>query len=324
EAVASFHKALDIEPDYADAHHNFSLTLLLQGDFPNGFEQYEWRRRTKMCPRRVFAQPEWDGGPFPGRTLLLHAEQGLGDTLHFIRYAPLVRDLGGRVVIECQKPLADLLGSVAGIDAIVPEGNPLPPFDLHTPLLSLPHLLGTTEATVPTAVPYLSPEPGAVEVWRHRVGRGEELKVGLVWAGSPGHKNDRNRSISLERLRPLLDVPGIRFFALQVGERASDIEAVGLQGLIDDISPDLNDFADTAAALSVLDLLISVDTAPAHLAGALGRPVWLLLPFVPDWRWMMDREDSPWYPTMRLFRQPMRSDWLSVIHRIGNELAALV
>ncbi len=278
----------------------------------------------KESPRRVLAQPEWDGGPFPGRTLLLHAEQGLGDTLQFIRYAPLVRGLGGRVVVECQKPLAHLLGSVAGIDALVPEGNPLPPFDLHTPLLSLPHLLGTTAATVPAAVPYLSPDPGAVEVWRHRVGRGEELKVGLVWAGSPGHENDRNRSIPLKRLRPLLDVPSMRFFALQVCERSRDIEALWLQGSIGDISPDLDDLADTAAALSVLDLLISVDTAPAHLAGALGRPVWLLLPFAPDWRWMMDREDSPWYPTMRLFRQPTQSDWLSAIHRIRNELAALV
>jgi hypothetical protein len=297
--------------------------LLLRGDFPKGFEQYEWRR-SKICSRRVFTQPEWDGGPFPGKTLLLHAEQGLGDTLHFIRYAPLVRELGGRVVVECQKPLAHLLDSIAGIDALVPEGDPLPPFELHTPLLSLPHLLGTTEATVPAVVPYLSPEPSAVDVWRQRLGRGEKLKVGLVWAGSPGHKNDRNRSIPFKLLRPLLEMPGIRFFALQVGERASDIEAARLQGSIDDISPNLNDFADTAAALSMLDLLISVDTAPAHLAGALGRPVWLLLPFSPDWRWKMDREDSLWYPTMRLFRQPTQSDWLSTIRRIRDELAALV
>jgi ADP-heptose:LPS heptosyltransferase len=226
------------------------------------------------------------------------------------------------VVLQVQRAVFRLAATTfAGVAQVIRDGDVPPPFELHCPLLSLPFAFGTTLDTVPAAVPYLKVDPGAAARWRERLG--SDLKVGLVWAGSPQHKNDRNRSIAFERLAPLLAVPGVRWFSLQVGERRADL-AQAAPGTIADIADGLTDFADTAAAIAALDLVIGVDTAAAHLAGALARPVWVMLPFVPDWRWLIGREDNPWYPTLRAFRSPRRGDWEAVVAEVAEALARRV
>src|SRR6266568_4978670 len=236
-----------------------------------------------------------------------------------MRYAPLVADRGGRVVLEIQPPLARLAAGTEGVAEIVAAGAALPPFDLHCPLLSLPERFGTDLATIPAEIPYLTPDPELVEHWRRKLGDGPGLKVGIVWAGNRAHKNDRSRSIAIERLLPILEVPGIRWVSLQVGERAADVARLPI-GMVADISNELGDFGDTAAVIANLDLVIAVDTAVVHLTGALGRPVWAMLAFAPDWRWLLEREDSPWYPTMRLFRQTEPGDWAGVFDRVAAAL----
>lgn len=325
DAEASYRHAVALDPDYAEAHVSLAMARLRQGDFKEGFEEYLWRWKSPTWPTapRRYVQPLWDGSaPLAGQTVLLYGEQGLGDTIQFIRYAPLIAKLAGRVIVEAPAALERLLATVEGIDHLTVKGEALPGFDIHVPLIDLPRALGTTVDTVPAEVPYVAAEPGAVGRWRRRIGGGHAT-IGLVWTGNPAHVNDHNRSIALKRLGPLFEVPEARFFSLQVGPRSADPGVAGLDGHIEDLSADLTDFAETAAVLSALDLLISVDTAPLHLAGALGRPVWALIPFHPDWRWMLGRDDSPWYPSMRLFRQPARSDWDSVIARVRDELAAL-
>ncbi len=240
-----------------------------------------------------------------------------------MRYAPLVAARGGRVVLEVQPPLARLAAGVKGVAEIVAAGMKLPQFDVHCSLLSLPDRFGTDLATIPAEIPYLTPDPEAVERWRVKLGGGSRLKVGIAWAGNPSHKNDRNRSIAVERLLPMLEIPGIRWFSLQVGEHAGDLARLPI-GMVADLSDQLGDFSDTAAAVANLDLVIAVDTAVLHLAGALGRPVWAMLTFAPDWRWLLDREDSPWYPSLRLFRQARPGDWDSVLVRMRQLLAARV
>ena len=315
EALEAFRAAVRARPSNAKDHWNLALALLLNGQLAEGFAEYEWRWLYDAfpSPRRRFAQPLWAGEPLAGRTILLHAEQGLGDAIQFARYAPVVAHLGGRVVLEVHAPLRRLFGGLGGVSALATLGGALPDFDLHCPLLSLPRLVGS----IPTDVPYLSVEADAVAAWRERLGDG--VKVGLVWAGNPGHANDRNRSAPLTALEPLLRTPGVRFFSLQKAPRPGDRETMAELGVVD-LGPDLDDFADTAAALTALDALVTVDTSVAHLAGALGRPVWLLLPFVPDWRWMMHGDDSPWYPTMRLFRQAVAGDWEPVCRRVAEHL----
>ena len=319
EALGAYAAAVRARPDNPKDHWNLALALLLNGHLVEGFAEYEWRWRYDgfPSPRRSFARPAWAGEPLEGRTILLHAEQGLGDTIQFARYVPAVARLGGRVVLEAHTPLRRLLGGLEGVTVMAALGGPLPAFDVHCPLLSLPRLLGT----IPTDVPYLGAEVGAVAEWRANLGGG--LKVGLVWAGNPGHANDGNRSLPLAELAPLLRTPGVRFFSLQKDPRPGDRETLMDLGVVD-LGPNLDDFADTAAALTVLDLLVTVDTSVAHLAGALGRPVWLLLPFLPDWRWMTERSDSPWYPTMRLFRQNRRGDWAGVVGRVAEALTGTV
>ncbi|WP_448191864.1 tetratricopeptide repeat protein [Azospirillum sp. sgz301742] len=319
EALAAYAAAVRARPDNPKDHWNLALALLLNGHLAEGFAEYEWRWRYDgfPSPRRSFAQPAWAGEPLAGKTILLHAEQGLGDAIQFARYVPEVARLGARVVLEAHAPLRRLLGGLDGVTVLATLGGPLPEFDVHCPLLSLPRLVGT----IPTDTPYLGAEAGAVAEWRARLGDG--LKVGLVWAGNPGHANDRNRSLPLGGLAPLLRTSGVRFFSLQKDPRPGDRDILADLGVID-LGPDLDDFADTAAALTALDLLVTVDTSVAHLAGALGRPVWLLLPFLPDWRWMMDRSDSPWYPTMRLFRQSRRGDWAPVVERVAEALTEIV
>jgi len=319
-AVECYRRAIGLSPEFADAHWNLSLAQLVQGDFANGWRGYEWRLRTKRHTPRGFEPPVWDGGPLAGQTILLHREQGLGDTIQFMRFAPLVAARGGRVVLEVQPPLARLAAGVKGVAEIVVAGATLPKFDLHCPLLSLPDRFGTTLATIPAELPYVTPDPEAVEHWRLKLGDGPRLKVGIAWAGNQSHKNDRNRSVAIERLLPILEVPGIRWFSVQFGDRAGDLARLPI-GMVADISEQLGDFHNTAAVIANLDLVIAVDTAVVHLAGALGRPVWAMLNFAADWRWLLDREDSPWYPSLRLFRQARPGDWDSVLLQIRQALA---
>jgi predicted O-linked N-acetylglucosamine transferase (SPINDLY family)/ADP-heptose:LPS heptosyltransferase len=323
EALACYEKAIRLNPDSVDAHWNRAFVLLLKGDFAQGWREHEWRWKRKQQPPRSFPQPLWRGEDIAKRTILLHDEQGMGDTLQFMRYAPLVAARGARVLLQVQRPLLRL--AAASLDVgieVFAEGDLIPPFEMHSPLLSLPLACGTMLETIPGPIPYIEVDPAAAARWRNRIGPAAGLKVGLVWAGNPQHKNDRNRSIALERLAPLFDAPGVRWFSLQVGERAADL-ARAPAGKIANLADRLTDFGETAAAVAGLDLVIAVDTATAHLAGALGKPVWILLPFVPDWRWLVGRDDSPWYPTARLFRQPVRGDWESVAQSVRAALAEL-
>lgn len=326
-ALAAYQKALELEPDNADAHKNRSLVWLLEGKLAEGWAEYEWRWKCPELPARPFPQPLWDGSPLEGRTILLHAEQGLGDTLQFIRYAPLVRDRGGQVVVVCQKPLVNLLASCQGIDCVVAQGEPLPAFDVHAPLASLPRIFGTTLANVPTNIPYLAADEQLLERWRQELAAHGEFKVGIAWQGSPKYRWDAKRSIPLERFEPLARVPGVRFYSLQKGPGSEQLGRLAGRFDVVDLGPQLDEttgpFLDTAAVIKNLDLVITSDTSIPHLAGALGAPVWLAASFVPDWRWLADRDDSPWYPTMRLFRQPSRGDWQSVFRRMAEELERL-
>ncbi|HEV2957814.1 MAG TPA: tetratricopeptide repeat protein, partial [Xanthobacteraceae bacterium] len=321
EALTQYRRAVGIRPDYADAHMAEAFALLTLGrDFRAALEKLEWRWRLADRKPRDFAQPLWLGEPLHGKTILLHAEQGFGDSLMLLRYAPLVAVRGGRVVIEVPKALVRLARSLGGGGfAVIAEGAPLPAFDLHCPFMSLPLALGTTPESIPARVPYLSPTAEDVRRWKERLGDAAGLKVGIAWAGNPHHRNDQRRSIPLDRFAALFDVPNVRWFSLQVGARAGDLAALP-PGRINDLSPQLADFAETAAAVANLDLVISADTAPAHLAGALGRPVWMLLPFSPDWRWFAERADSPWYPTANLFRQGKPGDWESAIAAVRSAL----
>jgi len=262
------------------------------------------------------------GEDIAGRTILLYAEQGLGDTLQFVRYAPQVAARGARVLLEVQPPLVSVLSGLQGVERVIARGEPLPDFDVECPLMSLPRAFGTTLGNVPTA-PYLRPDSQRAAHWRERLRGGEGLKVGLVWAGNPRFPGDRLRSPRLEGLRAVLDVPGVRFFGLQKGPGREDLERVPVPDGFTDLGPEIDDFADTAAIMANLDLVISSCTGPAHLAGALGVPLWVVLPYSPDWRWLTAREDSPWYPTARLFRQSRVGDWADVAERAADALRAL-
>ncbi|WP_432808935.1 tetratricopeptide repeat protein [Pantanalinema sp. GBBB05] len=319
EAIVQYRQAIQRRPDFVEAHKNLGHALLLQGKFPEGFVEYEWRWQQKHWSRRPFTQPEWDGSPLNGKTILLHAEQGFGDTMQFVRYATLVRDRGGRVIVEAQSALLRLLQTAPGIEQLVAQDTPLPAFDVHAPLLSLPRILGTTLDTVPAHIPYFQ----APDSLPHLPisSSSSSLKVGITWMGNPHHKNNRYRSCSLMDFQSLFDLPDIQFYSLQKGEAEAELRNRP-ELPVQDLSPHLQDFADTAAAIAQLDLIITIDTSVAHLAGALGKPVWLLLSFAPDWRWMIDREDSPWYPTMRLFRQTAPGDWAGVFDRLKPALIA--
>jgi lipoprotein NlpI len=324
DAIAAYRQAIIIRPKFAEAHHSLSLLLLSRGDFQHGWDEHEWRWKCKDFPSvpRNFAQPQWDGRPLDGRTLLLYAEQGFGDALQFIRYVPMVAQRGGRIIIECKAELQRLFQTMAAGCQIVVRGQPLPAFDLQCPLLSLPLVFGTTLANLPRNVPYLHADAEAAGRWQRRMADHSPLvRVGLVWSGSPGHKNDRNRSTKLARLAPLVQAPGVRFFSLQKGDAGAEAKRPPPGMELIDWTEELTDFADTAALIANLDLVITVDTAVAHLAGAMGKQVWTLLPFVADWRWLLEREDSPWYPSMRLFRQPSWGDWDSVINRVADKLS---
>jgi len=337
EAAYSYRAALALQPDHAAAHKNLSFALLQQGNYAEGWQEYEWRVHTDGSRLKTSTKPAWDGTGFQGKTLLVCAEQGLGDTLQFVRFLPQVKAWGGTVILECQPPLTRLLQGVDGADVVIsrPADGSLPKqnYDLHVHLMSLPGLLGTIPDTLPVTIPYLTADPSETAKWRARLGtQSDVFRVGIVWAGSPDNNNDRSRSMTLTDFLPLLDCPGVVLYSLQKGSAAAQIAT--LSGAIEvvalskesssvevvDLSEELQDFTDTAGALTALDLLITVDTSVAHLAGALGLPVWTLLPYIPDWRWLLDRADTLWYPTMRLFRQPKRGDWTSVIGEVNAAL----
>ncbi len=322
EAIELFRKAVLLNPEYPEGHWNLSLALLLTGCFEEGWPEYEWRWKLKgLVPREDILCALWDGSDLNRKRILLHAEQGFGDTIQFIRYVPLVTGRGGRVVVECQPELVSLLAPMKGIEVVVKHGDPLPDFDVQCPMLSLPWIFRTDHLSIPASIPYIFLDSDLVGKWRSRLSSDKaECKVGLVWAGKPDHSNDQNRSLSFEELRPLVQVPGVSFYSLQKGEAGGQVKKLpqGMNWM--DFSRELHDFAETGALIQNLDLIISVDTAVAHLAGALGKPAWILLPFSPDWRWLLDREDTPWYPTMRLFRQPAFKDWASVIQEVAIRL----
>ncbi|MDJ1180521.1 tetratricopeptide repeat protein [Roseofilum sp. BLCC_M91] len=347
-AIAAYQTCIRLKPDYAEAHTNLGIALLLAGDLTNGWAEYEWRYQWQTSGHhKPVYQPRWNGHLFIRRRLLLYCEQGFGDSIQFLRYLPWVQERGGEVILECPQLLMRLFEDFVeehGADGkkkvqLVPRDRPLPDYDIWAPLMSLPYILGTTLDTIPVPIPYLR---APVRAGLERVGAGldhlsssseemdkpaprvdrairksDNFKVGLAWGGNPNHGNDRQRSCKFADLLPLLELEGIDFYSLQKGDRAQEL--AGVEN-ITNLDPTIQDFADTATLIDQLDLIITVDTSLVHLAGAMGKPTWLLLSFVPDWRWMLDREDSPWYPTVRLFRQPTRGDWHSVITAVKTTL----
>jgi hypothetical protein len=336
EAVASYDRAIAIEPDDAVTHYNRALGLLLAGDFERGWREHEWRWKMEhfsAVQNLEPAIPPWRGEEsLAGKTILLRAEQGFGDTLQFCRYATLVRQLGARVILQAPKVLCRVLTSLAGVERVIAETDAPPPCDFHCSLLSLPLAMRTTLATVPAAVPYLWAGAEERDYWQRRLGERSRARIGVVWAG--GFRPNQSaavterRNIALSKLAPLEDVDA-DFFSLQKGEPASS-ELVRLRGQgwpgprLRDHADELRDFADTAGLIEQLDLIVSVDTATAHLASALGKPVWLLNRFDTCWRWLIGRRTSPWYPSLRLYRQPQPGDWDSVVSELHRDLTAWV
>jgi hypothetical protein len=317
EAAACFDEALRVAPDSALAQFNKATHLLLMGDFAKGWPLYESRwRKPDQHGKRDFEAPLWLGeSKIAGKTILLHAEQGLGDTIQFCRYVPMVEALGAKVVLEVPPSLKTLMTMLPGTRSLVARGEMLPLFDLHCPIMSLPLAFGTRLYTIPHNVPYLSATPQAADRWQSRLGPKHRPRIGLVWSGTQKHKNDQNRSLPLAALAPLLSLD-MEFHALQKELRPDDRAYIAVGAPVAFHGDDLRDMNDTAGLTTAMDLVISVDTSVAHLAGALGKPVSILLPFTPDFRWLLTREDSPWYPSAWLIRQPAIGDWASVIGRV--------
>ncbi|HVX10534.1 MAG TPA: FkbM family methyltransferase [Pirellulales bacterium] len=324
DAEACYRQAADLKPNYADPHWNQSLIWLLRGDFERGWAEYEWRWKLKNFKARACEQPLWDGSSLEGKTILLAAEQGLGDTVQFIRYAPLVKARGARVLAEVQRPLRQILGTCPGIDELTVQGETPPPFDTYTTLLSLPLLLGTKLETVPADVPYLTADPALVAAWRDEVRSLGNYRIGIAWKGSPQNRTDRGRSLPLALFEALARVPGVTLVSLQKGIGTEQVAEVADRFRVAEFGERLDatagPFMDTAAIMQHLDLVVTCDSSLAHLAGALGVPVWIALMLTPDWRWMLEREDTPWYPTARLFRQTRVGEWPSVFDRMAAVL----
>ena len=314
EAVASCRTAIGLAPDDAEAHVHLAELLLLAGDYEEGLREFEWRRALTdvVVPGDDLDVPCWDGGDPTGRTILVIAEQGFGDTLQFCRYVPILAARGARIVLVVQEALADLCRTLDGADTVVTGGATLPAFDLKAPLLSLPHFLGTAFGQVP----YLTAPVDRTAPWHGAI----DGHIGIAWQGNPAGAGDRGRSVPLTRFLDLADIGGVRLVSLQKGFGQEQLATLADAVAIEDIGSRCADFADTAAVMADLDLIITTDTAVAHLAGALGRPAWVLLKHDPDWRWHLGREDSPWYPSLRLFRQPVAGDWDSVFGAIRSAL----
>ena len=319
EAIASFNRAIHIDASNPEPHWNLSLVLLLTGDLKNGFREYEWRWEKRDFSSRIrdFAQPMWDGSPLDGRRLLLHAEQGKGDSIQFIRYLKEIDKGGGSIIVECQDPLVRLFSTFSELDTIISAGESIPDFDLHAPLMSLPYLMGTEMDTIPADIPYIEIDGGVSVVDELDE---TKLNVGIVWAGSPVHRKNSSRSIELSNFTGLAGVERIQLYSLQVGEREDDLRLLPDSVNFIDLADRIGDYLDTARMIKSLDLVISVDTSVAHLAGALGTPVWILLQPDNDWRWLLDREDSPWYPSARLFRQKRAGGWNAVFEDVRTSL----
>jgi tetratricopeptide (TPR) repeat protein len=316
----AFEHALRLNPQLDEARFDMGISLLLEGKLSEGWEQYEYRLRvSRLRGQEEFVEPVWDGSDLSGARILIHCEQGLGDAIQFVRYVPLVKRTGGAVTVRCHPELRRLFDGQVEIDAVTSD-TPRHGFDVRCPLLSLPHVFHTTLETIPAEVPYLRADPEPAVRWRERLSEFKGFKVGLVWAGNPSHGNDRNRSLSLSMFAPLTTLPGVRLISLQKGPAA---EQSRLMPALSDWTSEISDFADTAALIENLDLVISCDTAVAHLSGAMGKPTWVLLPYNPDWRWLLDRTDSPWYPTARLFRQPGPGDWSGVIRQVVAVLGSM-
>ncbi len=325
EALACFARALALEPQNAKSRWGLALLQMMVGDFAAGWAGREVRWKLGLMPDPKFVQPLWLGdSPIEGRTILLHADEGIGDAFQFARYIPMVADRGARVVVAAAEPACSLLSRMDGVAECIPKSiGALPAFDVHCPISSLPLAFRTTLETIPATVPYLPrPEDARVRQWQLRLGDHDRLRVGLVWSGNPGNTNDRNRSMALDELTRILDLDAT-FVSLQKDPRPHDKDILSGTEIVD-WTESLSDFDETAALVSCLDLVISVDTSVAHLAGGLGRPVWILLPYTPDYRWLLDREDSPWYPAARLFRQTEARQWSGVLDRMRSELAALI
>jgi tetratricopeptide (TPR) repeat protein len=326
EAMQSVEDALRIDPELAGARFNRALWRLQLGRYAEGWPEYEWRWKIKEVVKEQRREPLWDGSALNGRTILLWAEQGLGDTLQAIRFAPLVKQRGGTVVVECQAPLVPLLSRCPGIDRLVAGGSPLPAVDVQAPLMSLPWLLGVTLDTLPAKVPYLFADPGLVEQWQRELEGPPSLKIGIAWQGNPQFAGDAMRSIPLKQFAALARFPGVRLFSLQKGQGSEQLQAVAEQFYVVDLGCRLDEttgaFMDTAAVMQNLDLVVTSDTAVAHLAGGLGVAVWVALCIGCDWRYFLHREDNPWYPTMRVFRQSRFGDWNEVFSRMADELAS--
>jgi Flp pilus assembly protein TadD len=324
EAEADCRRALLLDPSFAAAHWNLALNLLLQGRYAEGWQEYEWRWRKSdfTSPCRHTDIPLWDGSPLLGRTILLHAEQGFGDAIQFARYAPLVAQRGGTVVVECHPQLVQLIQTIDGIQTVVPFGAPLPPFNCQAPLLSLPRIFETTLQSIPSRCPYMAVRDEYLKKWAALIStHSASLRVGLVWAGKS--YPDPLRSCRLAELAPLALLHNVTFYSLQLGAGSEQAASPPSGMTLIDLTDQIHDFANTAALIDQLDLVIGIDTAVAHLAGALGKPVLLLLPFAPDWRWLLHRSDSPWYPTMRIFRQKQPGDWSDAILNVQAALETL-
>ena len=321
DAIEQFNLALEINPEYAPTHWNKANALLTMGDFEQGWELYEWRWKTKELNLHMpsFKKPLWLGAEtLSGKTILLHAEQGLGDSIQFCRYAKLVSDLGAKVLLQTPKPLIDLFGNLKGVDLLVEEGNELPYFDYHCPLLSLPLALKTALSTIPKSTPYLFSSPEKKQLWINRINKQTGKLIGLAWSGNKNQGNDRNRSIKLSELLPYLPT-GFTYISMQKELRDHDKEVL-INSSIQHFGEDLKDFTDTAALCDLMDMVVSVDTSIAHLAGAIGKPVSILLPFDPGWRWLLNRDDSPWYPSAKLYRQNDDALWEPVFKRLANDI----
>ncbi len=321
-AIACYDEAARLAPEHPQVRLSRGLAWLQTGDFARGWVEHEWRFKCPGFALPEFDRPCWDGSSLGGRPILLYADHGLGDALQFIRYARAVRKRGGKVVVACRKPLERILATAPGVWRVAPEGSPISEVEVYAPLMSLPRIFETRLETIPAEVPYLSPIARLVQHWRHafRWRVGNDFKVGVAWQGNPGHAGDRERSFRLEQLEPLARVPGVRLVGLQQGAGLEQIESLGDRFEVIELGSRQSDLMDTAALMKSLDLVIVPDTSLAHLAGAIGIPVWLALPVAPDWRWMLGRDDSPWYPTMRLFRQARWGDWDELFQRMAAEL----
>jgi hypothetical protein len=324
KAIACYAKSLRLAPEFAEAHYNRAMILLCQENFGEGWAEFEWRLKCATYPRREFNAPRWDGSRLAGGTLLVHAEQGLGDTLMFVRFLSEARKRCGNVVLEVPAALVPLLHA-SGFTTAVAFGTELPPCHAHASLLSLPGIFQTTLATIPAEGPYLAADPERIEHWTDKLSETAGLKIGIGWQGNRSYACDRNRSIPLGEFAPLAGAPGVRLFSLQKGDGSEQLAESAGRFSIDDLGGKLDEeggaFMDTAAVMKNLDLVITSDTAIAHLAGALGVKTWVALPLVPDWRWFLTREDCPWYPTMRLFRQRTLGRWDEVFDHMARVLA---